>query len=257
MVKFGWKRSSGNLGIAPLTRTGTLVQLASKADPQEHIIPEYIPIYNQLSLSSCAANAGTGMWGILRGLEDANANLLLSRLFLYWNARLYTNDTGKDQGTYIHNVMDSVTTLGVCLESQWEYDPSKVFKQPPILAYKQGDDNTFNDFYQVKSEGNDRLLDIEMAVKANHPVIFGTQVGTQFENYEGENKVFGPPNDPVGGHAMLIVGVRRNPDLEFYIRNSWGAGWGKNGYAWFNGDYIMSDDTADLFVGTRMANLLV
>lgn len=253
---YGWKRSSGPLGIAPLTRTGNLVSLAASAATDQHIIPEHIPVYNQLNLQSCAANAGAGMWGILRGLEDPKANLLLSRLFLYWNSRLMTQDTGKDEGTYIHNIMHSLTTMGVCEESLWEYKPQNVFAQPPILAYKQGDDNTFNSFYQILSYDDERLKDIEMAVKANHPVIFGTGVGLDLEQYSGGGKVFGPPAKSVGGHAMLIVGVRRNPGLEFYIRNSWGSNWGDNGHVWFNADYIKSDSTADIFVGTRMADLL-
>lgn len=256
-MKLGWKRSSGNLGITPLTRTGMLKQLADQVTGDKHIITEHIPVYDQLDLQSCTANAAAGMWGILRGLEDPNANLLLSRLFMYWNARLYINDTHHDEGAYIHHIMDSMTTLGVCLESVWDYDPKNVFKQPPILAYKQGDDNTFSDFYQITSDQHDRLLDIETAIKANHPVIFGTLVGTELQRYNGGNKVLGPPSDSLGGHAMLIVGVRRNPNLEFYVRNSWGDGWGENGHVWFNSDYMMSDDTADLFVGTRMNNLLL
>lgn len=256
-MKLGWKRSSGDLGIAPLTRTGNLVKLAAASPTDQHIIPEYISVYDQLSLQSCAANAGAGMWGILRGLEDKSANLLLSRLFLYWNARLVTQDTGKDEGTYIHNVMHSLTNMGACLETTWGYDVSKVFAQPSVIAYKQGDDNTFDSFYQILSFDNDRLLDIETAIRANHPVIFGTSVGAELENYTGGGKVFGPPTTSLGGHAMLIVGVRRNPGLEFYIRNSWGSHWGEAGHAWFSADYITHDSTADLFVGTKMAGLLL
>lgn len=197
------------------------------------------------------------MWGILRGLEDKNANLLLSRLFLYWNSRLVTKDTGKDEGTYIHNIMSSLNNMGVCLESAWEYDVSNVFTQPPILAYKQGDDNTFNNFYQIMSSDSERLLDIEMAIKANHPVIFGTNVGSELVNYAGDGKVLGPTSKSIGGHAMLIVGVRRNPGLEFYIRNSWGPSWGENGHVWFNSDYITDNSTSDIFIGTRMQGLLL
>ncbi len=40
-----------------------------------------------------------------------------------------------------------------------------------------------------------------------------------------------------GGHAYLIVGYKKLPDMQdeggvcFYVKNSWGTGWGVNGYA--------------------------
>lgn len=261
-MKFGWKPSSGNLGIQPFTRSNTLVKLASTNISDQYWIPEHTPVSNQLSLGTCAANSGCDMWEILYGLEDPNNVFQLSRLFLYWNARLYTHDTGKDEGTYIHNVMNSLTKTGVCRESTWPYLESKVFAQPNVISYKEGDDNTFNTFYQITSIDGERLADIEAALRANHPVIFGTDVDADFQNYRmGQDRVFELPSKPVGGHAMLIVGVRTNgPKKEFLIRNSWGTGWGLAsypGHAWFSQDYIMADETSDIFVGTRMANLLI
>lgn len=256
-MKFGWKKSSGPLSVPQFKVSNNLVKLASASATDQHIITEHTMISNQGNLGTCAANAGADMWEILYGLENPVNSLQLSRLFLYWNARLYTQDTGKDEGTYIHNVMDSLTKTGVCLEQTWPYDVSKVFAQPNQIAYKQGDDNTFNNYYQITSYDNERLTDIETAIKANHPVIFGTDVGQDLMNYGGEDKVFNLPKTPKGGHAMLIVGVRRNPNLEFYIRNSWGANWGIAGHAWFSGSYITADETSDLFVGTRMTDLLL
>jgi C1A family cysteine protease len=258
-MNFGWKKSSGPLNVPEFKVSGTLIKLGA-ASSSEHIITEYTPISNQGSIGSCAANAGADMWEILYGLEHPGHFIQLSRLFLYWNARLYTQDTGKDDGTYIHNVMDSLTKMGVCLESTWPYDTSKVFAQPNQIAYKQGDDNTFNNYYQIISYDNDRLGDIESAIRANHPVIFGTQVGQELMDYTGDpNKVFNFPKVSKGGHAMLITGVRTNTQgkKEFYIRNSWGIGWGINGHAWFSSDYIENDDTSDIFVGTLMPDLLV
>lgn len=261
-MKFGWKPSSGNLGIDSFTRSNTIVKLGATTDSNQHIIPEYTPISNQFNIGSCAANAGCDMWEILYGLEDPNNVSQLSRLFLYWNARLYTQDTGKDEGTYIHNVMNSLTKTGVCRESTWPYITSKVFTQPNIIAYKEGDDNTLNTFYQILSWDDERLNDIEAAVRSNHPVIFGTQVGAELQNYvSASDKVFELPKVSVGGHAMLIVGVRINANgkRDFLVRNSWGNTWGLAsypGHAWFSADYIKADETSDIFVGTRMTALL-
>lgn len=256
-MTFGWLKSVGELGVSQFKVGSNLIAMGASTDPSEHKIPENTPISDQLNLSSCVGNASADMLEILQGLQNPNNVKQLSRLFLYWNARLASKATDKDQGCYIHLAMQSMTTLGVCEETSWPYDPKRVFAQPPILSYKQGDDNTLRDFYQITTTGQDRLNDVEAAVRANHPVIFGTLVSKDLESYGGEDKVFGPPATNVGGHAILIVGVRRNPNLEFYIRNSWGDSWGQNGHCWFSADYITWDQTSDLFVGTKMNDLLL
>lgn len=256
----GWKKSSGNLNVTPFKVSNTLTSLAAARNyTNQHIILEYTPISNQLDIGSCVANATCDCLEVLKGLEDKNNVTQLSRLFVYWNARLYTKETGKDGGCYIHNAMDSLTTLGVCTESLWPYDVNNVFIQPNQLAYKQGDDNTFNYFYQIISDDDDRVKDIEAAIRANHPVVFGTLVGQELMDYIGEEKVFNPPLTSKGGHAMLITGVRINSSgkREFYIRNSWGFAWGIQGHCWFSEEYIKWNETSDIFVGTRVDDLLV
>jgi len=255
----GYLRSSGPLNVPVFATSNTLTQLASASTGSQYLIPDYAPIADQLSLNSCVANATTSALEMLKGLENPNSIQLLSRLFCYWNSRSYTSSTNIDQGCYIHNALDSLTRLGVCEESVWPYSTSEVFTQPPIAAYKEGNDNTITAFYQITSQGNNKLNDIELAIRANHPVVFGTTVGTEFEAYDGGPQVLDITTQPVGGHALLIVGIRTNASgqREFCIRNSWSSNWGIGGHVWFSSNYIMWDDTSDLFVPTRMDNLLV
>jgi C1A family cysteine protease len=42
-----------------------------------------------------------------------------------------------------------------------------------------------------------------------------------------------------GGHCMLIVGYN-NANGTFLVRNSWGIGWGQQGYGTMPYDYILS-----------------
>src|SRR5580698_5239264 len=166
----GYKRSTGPLNVQAFTTSKTLQKLAlniTSANIQKlgvnlttdnaHLIPEYVPVEDQLSLNACVANATVGAFEILKGLEDPSAIQALSRLYLYWNARAYTNDTNTDQGTYIHNALDSLTKMGVCEEALWPYDPSEVLVQPPIAAYKEGNENTITTFYQIITTGDARL----------------------------------------------------------------------------------------------------
>jgi len=42
---------------------------------------------------------------------------------------------------------------------------------------------------------------------------------------------------PLGGHAVLVVGYDMN-EKRFIVRNSWGSGWGKNGYFTLPFEYV-------------------
>ena len=41
----------------------------------------------------------------------------------------------------------------------------------------------------------------------------------------------------IGGHAVVLVGFKENEKV-FVVRNSWGKGWGDNGYFYMPYDFI-------------------
>jgi len=216
----------------------------------DYSIPEYTPISNQGSLNSCTANSLADILEILMGVKDKNSVVQLSRLFLYWNARVYIKESGKDEGCYISHALDSLTTLGVCREDTWKYDPNKVFAQPNLFAYAEANDNKTSDFYQIK---NNRLNNIEQAVRSNHPVIFGTPVSKAFAEtrYASELPIFNYASVSIGRHAMIVTGVKYiNGNRFFLVRNSWGSSWGHNGHCLMTEDYLNHSDTNDLWVPT-------
>lgn len=251
----GYKPSPTDLNYNSFaTVNSKMVKMAASVD-QEYRIPEFTPISDQGGLSSCVANAIADSAEILIGLEGKSV-VQLSRLFIYWNARVYTQDTDKDLGTFIHNGFDSLQTLGVCPESEWPYQESKVFAQPPIRAYKTANDNKISSYYRIDSTGQQRLKDVEAAIRSNHPVVFGTGVSSDFTKSFGADKVWTIPNNTVGNHAMIIVGVRYNPTVQFYVRNSWGLAWNSAGHCWMDGEYIAWSGTQDIWVPTRVDDLI-
>lgn len=235
-----------------------LHQMGSSTDPNLHMIKENTPISDQGPLNSCVANATADAFEIIKGLQNPNNVKQISRLFIYWNARLYDKSTDKDEGSIIMYAMDSLSQYGVCEETTWQYDPNKVFAQPNILAYKEGDDNTLkiDNFYKIRTMGGYRSQDIETAIRANHPVVFGTAINQDFANFNGGDEAFQEPTNYIGRHAMVVVGVRRNPNLEFCIRNSWSTNWGNSGHAWLTAQYLESHYTEDIYVPTLMPDLL-
>ena len=257
-MKFGFLPSSYDISDRDFSSVKSNMLKFASTNSNEHIIPEYTPVSDQLSLGSCVANSTVDALEILMGLSGKPVQL--SRLFVYWNARLYDKATGRDEGTYIKNAFNSLAKDGVCPESVWEYNVNKVFAQPPMEAYRQGSDNTLHDFYRINSAGSKRIEEIESAVRANHPVVFGTGVTNSFLNYGYSNtdKVWEAPTEAIAGlHAMIVTGVRQvDNSVQFYIRNSWGTNWGRNGHTWFDQSYFLHPTTSDIWVPTMMPNLL-
>ncbi len=254
----GYLPSRGNLNITPFQISGTVQAMGSANVSDQYIIPDRTPILDQASLQSCVAHSVSEAFSILKFLETGQVELY-SRLYLYFNARAAIKATNRDNGCFLHDALASLTTLGICLEELYPYDISQVFMEPNILAYKEGNDNILSNYFQITSNNNQRLIDIEGAIRANHPVLFGTQVGPEFEQYRGDDEVFNPPATSLGGHAMVIVGIRTNEtgQKEFLSKNSWSNAWGINGYVWLSSNYMTWSETNDIFVATRMPNLMV
>lgn len=246
----------GELNVQSFLVGAKLQSLAATNASETYIIPQLFSPFDQFQLGSCVANAIIAMLMLLN-----NSTAMLSRLLLYYDARLRMGEQTKDNGCFIHLALDTLKDLGICKENDWPYLEDKVFTQPSQIAYKDADDNDgLAEYYQITTSGEQRLSDIETAIRANHPVVAGFAVGSEFENYTGQNDVaLNPPSvkDTKGLHALLIVGVRKNAgQLEFYIRNSWGTGWGLQGYVWFSASYLLDSRTSDIFVGTKMNDLL-
>ena len=231
---------------------------ARSAAGTDHIIHDLAPVVDQLSLSSCVANATTNALEILMGLQDPSSVVQLSRLAVYWNARAYTQATGQDAGTYVRDAVDSLKKLGVCREDVWPYDVREVFSQPPIRSYQESLDNKVEAYYSVDLDGSDRLDAIELAVRADHPVVFGTMVSDDFERYFNRSDVvWDAPSSWVGGHALVASGVRYvDGERQFLIKNSWSSSWGDGGRTWFKESYMVWGQTDDLWVMTRVPALV-
>lgn len=232
----------------------------------EFHIPEFTPISDQSYIGSCVANAGVDMLEMLRGLDllrqapDETPTVeQLSRLFLYWISRCVTGDQKLDKGTYIRNAMSQCMTVGVAPEKFWEYDIGQVFTSPPLWVFNAASDNKINGLFRIDSYGDERSDDVETAVRANHPVVFGTAVGVEYQQYRGGGNAFEAPNHSIGGHAQIIVGVRRRLDgkREFLVRNSWSEEWGDAGHAWISEQYLEDPRTDDLWLGTTMKELIL
>jgi len=221
---------------------------------------------NQFGLSACAGNATGDSIEVLNDIAEKevaaaekrapNPPVQVSRLFIYNMARSLMDDDGdgqgdidKDEGTYIRLCFDVLSRWGVCEESVWPYDEAKVYTAPSIKAMRRATGRKIHSYYRIKDTGNadDRLDAMVAALRAKHPVVFGTLIDKAFMATNGPG-IVGPPTGPTaGGHAMLCVGFVNG---NFLVKNSWGKGWRDNGFVLLTPEYMKWANTWDLWVPT-------
>ena len=210
------------------------------------------PVENQRDVGSCVGNSVVGGLELLE-LRDGLPFEDLSRLFVYYNSRLMHNDAGNDNGTYIRMAMGTLSSLGVCSEKKWPYDTSKVFFRPTWGAYRDAYAHKIDGYYRIDGAGDERIQLIKRALESHHPVVFGCTVDAAFQSvgFDGIVKMPGSIRTNPGGHAMLIVGYK-DAGQTLIVRNSWGNGWGDNGYCYMPSDYLDATNANDFWVPTRV-----
>jgi len=194
------------------------------------------PVENQYNVGSCSANAVVSNLEFLEIKQGFNYTDL-SRLFVYYNARLITNTHHLDDGSNISANFEAIKKYGVCSENNYPYNVSLVNRRPSWSAYQEAFKHSITQSYRLSNSGQSRHDDILKCLKSCHPVVFGMDVYESFR--ETKNIINIPQSNEklLGGHAMLIVGVDLNLKL-YTIRNSWGADFGENGYCYASFDMI-------------------
>ena len=236
-------------------------QVASTWNLQsDHIIPDRTPISNQWRIGSCVANAWCDMMEVLNGLESGSKSPppQLSRLFLYWISRYLTGATAVDNGTFLRSAAHQLRKIGIFEEEYFPYENKNVFPMKVETdLYTMASNNRLDGFYRLSSNGEQRRVELELALRSNHPAVFGTPVGETFQRYRGGGEVIHRPTDIKGNHAMMVLGLRfRGGRWQYLWRNSWGEGWGDGGKCWVDEDYMLWTKTQDIWVGTKMPALI-
>jgi len=225
-------------------------ELPSDVDLREHCSP----IEHQENLGSCTANAGVGLVEYFEK-RAFGKHIDASRLFLYKTTRNLMKMTG-DTGAYLRQTMAAMTLFGIPPSEYWPYDIESFDEEPPAFCYAFAQNYQALQYYRLDPPGTDpdALLDrIRTYLAGGLPSMFGFTVFSSIWDVGNDGKIpFPTPHENAeGGHAIVAVGYddkmaieNKNPDGikttgALLIRNSWGTGWGNNGYGWLPYRFVL------------------
>lgn len=244
------------LGVSPTEKPRAL-------PPNVDLRPWCSPIENQDGLGSCSAHAGMG---IVEYFQNRAFGKYIdgSRLFLYKTTRDLMGVTG-DTGAWLRNVMGALVLCGVPPEKYWPYNVPSFDKEPPAFVYAVADNYEAlryfcHDPLGVNVPPATVLANVKRYLAARIPSMFGFFGFPSFgqSNIKGGIPYPCPGEQAQWGHAIDAVGYDDNMKIKnlkcnkettgaLLIRNSWGIGWGDNGYGWLPYDYVLSKLALDFW----------
>jgi C1A family cysteine protease len=241
--RYGWHRDLPD----HRDKVYSVMRVAGPLPPAVDLRPTCPPIYDQGELGSCTGNAIAGAYAFTKYKETTNPTGFItpSRLFIYYNERAREGTIDQDAGAQIRDGIKVIATLGVCMEATWPYVISQFKKRPSKAAFAEAKKNEALTYSRVP-----QIADaIKGCLASGYPVIFGFSVYESFEGADvastGILNMPQPDEQMMGGHAVLCVGYTSTQ--QYIVRNSWGSGWGQQGYFLMPEAYMENPNLASDF----------
>lgn len=184
------------------------------------------PVRDQGQEGACSGFAEGAFVETMLGAVGRPVQDYLSPAYIYAKARMAEGTFPQDSGAMLADGMGCLQAYGICLEADLPYSANPAEAPTPkaeqdAIAFRVG--------LPCQVDWSD-ARNVKAVLAASRPVAIGFSVYESFEEFTGnDGKVVLAENEGefLGGHAVLVVGYDA---FGWIVRNSWGAGWGADGY---------------------------
>ena len=174
-----------------------------------------------------------------------------SALFPYatgrlWPRRLWPKPVKlEDLGCSPRDAMLGIGAYGLVAEERWPEVEAFVNAVPTLDAFEAGDAAQITGFYRIP-DGSGGATAAKLALRRGRFPMFGMVVDEAWEQL-GSGIYARAAGKVLGGHMMFLIGY--SPLLDaFRVVNSWGRGWGDDGFGWIAGSFFESSGVFDRWV---------
>lgn len=185
-----------------------------------------VPILDQGTEGACTGfGLATVTNYLLRKRKEVKGKDSVSPRMMYEMAKRYDEWPGeKYDGSSARGAMKGWHKHGVCNESVWRYDPKKPDARLTEARIADAANRPLGAYFRV----NHKDLVAMHAALAEVGILYATAtVHAGWEAVSADGVI--PLRDEIlGGHAFAIVAF---DERGFWIQNSWGPGWGHQGFA--------------------------
>jgi C1A family cysteine protease len=205
-------------------------------------------VEDQKNIGSCTAQAVCGLVEYLQRSLEGN-HIDASPLFLYKVTRSFLGWTG-DTGAFVRSAIKALRLFGVPPEEYYPYMTELYDDEPAAFMYAFAGNYKAIQYHRLGT-----LDELKKSLALGLPFAFGfTCYRSMFTNEVRKtgNIPFPSVKDQaVGGHAVMAVGYD-DAKGRILFRNSWGAGWGDEGYGTLPYDYVDKKIARDYWALTKL-----
>lgn len=219
------------------------------------------PIFNQSTQGACTGASAVAMFEYMERKAN-NRHVDGSVSFVYYNSRVNAGfDVRSDTGSYIRSTIQAIVDDGVAEEKRFPYNPKVWSLKPSEEVYRKASRFRATKYLRLDDTTNDLINRMRSMVYTGFPINFGFGVYECINDVTKNVPVIPYPSKgekQLGGHAVTIVGYddeapsRNKRDGNqtkgaFLIQNSWGTGWGNNGFFYMPYKYFETGLALDVW----------
>lgn len=194
---------------------------------------------DQAQMGSCVGWAvGYGALTIMRaqamGWSDPSqiTQQAHSAAFIYNQIRVDPADC--NAGAYIEDALKLLRDQGDCLEQSFNYQQADCRAAPPAALAQEAAQYKIQDYaavFALAEQPKAKIGKICKILATQTPVVVGIGITPDFWTIQPGTQLWDAPDgiEPNSFHAMVVIGYD-NVEKQFELLNSFGPGWGRNGF---------------------------